>query len=490
MPDLRRVLLLLAAGLTTASGTALHAQTVVTGRVVDSLTGRPFARASVQLVPAEAPWSAGRMTLSDSLGRFQLDSVAPGTYTFGFSHPRLDSLGMDAVMRTLAVPVDAGIINTELALPSAGTLAAALCGVRADTTGALIGRVLDASTGAARAGARVAVRWGDLVMGAGTLRKSMSEIATKTGIDGRYVLCGVPTDVSVLLQVANADSALADVAPRLRDSSGAIEIAFAAGAPLLHRDLLLASASDSTAASSTVAPDAPGIGAPAIGRRTARLAGRVVAPDGAPLRGARVRISDGQSDGRYVVTDSSGAFLLTGLTSGTQTVQVIAIGFTPTRTAVDLRPGVESRVNITIRGRVYTLDPVTVYAPRSRDATAYAARAKKGGLGFFMTGDEVRARGQQLVSFALLRAPGMRAIDSKIGRPVLGGRFGCAPRFFLDGWEVAGGDLDLELSVASLGGIEVYSGGMGVPQQIVRGTIGRSPVGEIGDCPMPFIWSK
>ena len=471
--------------LTAASATTLAAQATVTGVVSDSLTRKPFAGASVQLVLQNAPWSAGRTTRADSTGAFRIDSVTAGAYTFGFIHPRLDSLGMDAVTRTLTIAAGSTTVDASIALPSSTTLATGFCGARTDTTGAMIGRVLDAQSGAGRGMARVTARWGELLMQSGVIRPGTAQVSTLAGSDGRYLLCGVPTDVAVFLQVAEEDTTRVRADSAARDSSGSIEVQFAADTPLLHRDLLLASsaAPSSSVAAGTVPEDAP---QPAL---TARIVGRVLAPDGTPVRGARARVGSAAAPSDYAVTDSTGTFRLSGVPAGTQTVQVIAIGFTPYRMAVDLRPNLEARVMVQMREWAYTLDGVKVYASGSRDGDAYAARAKKGGLGFYVTGDEVRNRGQTLVTYALLRAPGMRVTDTRFGRPVIAGSFNCTPRVFLDGWEIGSDELDRFVSVDALGGIEVYRAPFEVPPQLMRSVrVPRSGGGE--PCNVVFVWSK
>ncbi len=471
--------------LATISATTLAAQTTLRGVVSDSLTRTPFAGASVQLVLQNAPWSAGRTTRADSTGAFRIDGVTPGIYIFGFTHPRLDSLGMDAVTRTLTIADGSTIVDASIALPSANTLAREFCGARTDTTGGMIGRVLDAQSGAGRGMARVTARWGELLMQSGVMRPGTAKVSTLAGSDGRYLLCGVPTDVAVFLQVAEEDSTRVSVDSAARDSSGSIEVQFAADIPLLHRDLLLVSSV--TPGSNVAAGSEPEtIPQPA---RTARIVGRVLAPDGTPVRGARARVGTAATQSDYAVTDSTGTFRLAGVPAGTQTVQVIAIGFSPYRMAVDLRANVEARVTVQMRQRAYTLDGVKVYASGSRDGDAYAARAKKGGLGYFQTGDEVRSRGQMLVSYAVLRAPGMRVIDTQFGRPVIAGSFKCPPRVFLDGWEIGSDELDRFVSVESLGGIEVYRTPFEVPPQLMRSV--RVPrTGGAEPCNVVFVWSK
>ena len=471
MPVPRALPFLLALAAAIGAVAPLMAQTVVTGQVTDSLAGRPFAGASVQLVPAAAPWSVGHATISDSAGRFRLDSVAAGTYTFGFTHPRLDSLGVDAITRTVTVGANVTSLDVSLALPGATTLARAFCGVRNDTTGVVFGRVRDAGTNVGSAGARVTARWGELVLGQRDIRPVTSQVSARSAEDGRYVLCGVPVDVAVSLQVSDANSAAVTQEPARRSASGAIEVSFPDGTPVLHRDLLLATARESASVTAT-----------------ARLTGTVVSPDGVPVPGARARIGDGATVSNQAVTDSLGGFTLAGVPAGTQTLQVIAIGFSPTRVAVDLQPGVSAVVTVRMRERVTTLEPVKVYGVLSRDAREYAARAQRGGAGFFMTGDDVRKRGQQLVSAALLRAPGLRLLDTQFGRPVIGGAFRCTPRFFLDGWEIANDEIDRFISPETLGGIEVYRQAAEVPPTLMRGLL-LSPEGR-EPCSFVFLWSR
>lgn len=436
--------------------TTASAQATVRGQLTDSLTHRAFIGARVQLVLQTEPWAAGQHSESDSLGAFVFTAVAPGTYTLGFDHPRLDSLGMDAVLRTIIIPEGTATIRADLGLPGARAMAAALCGPRSDTTGVIIGRARDARAGTGRGGARVSATWGELVMDARTLRNTSADVWTLAAADGRYVLCGVPTDVAVLLQVRGSAS------DTTRAESG-IDVAFPPDVPLVHRDLLLA---DSTEGNT-------------------RITGRVVRPDGTPLAGARVRV---RGEPATAVTDSAGRFMLTGASAGTRTLEAIAIGFSPARVPVDVRVGADSRADVAMRATVTTLETVTVRAIMSRDTRDYLARAQRKGLGFFLSGDEVRSRGQALVSYALLKAPGIRAQDTQFGRPVLSGAFNCTPRFFLDGWEIAADELDRFASVASLGGLEVYRQPSEVPPQLMRSLL--IPDGQREPCHMVFVWSK
>lgn len=193
------------------------AQPSVRGELRDSLTGRPFVGATVQLVPSSAPWTAGLSTQSDSGGRFVLRDVMPGRYTFGFQHARLDSLGFDAVTRPLDVSLTRGTVRADLALPSATTLLESLCGGSRDTTGVIIGRVNDATSGAAARQTVVVVEWGELRLGTGSAERIVQRVVSAVAPDGRFVLCGVPTDIPVQLRAA-------PTATGSPASSGAIEV--------------------------------------------------------------------------------------------------------------------------------------------------------------------------------------------------------------------------------------------------------------------------
>src|SRR3954462_12810491 len=67
--------------LTSAPGIATTHRT--SGTVIDSLPRPPWQPPIVQLAPDTG---AARQALTDSLGAFRFDSVAPGKYRIGFFH--------------------------------------------------------------------------------------------------------------------------------------------------------------------------------------------------------------------------------------------------------------------------------------------------------------------------------------------------------------------------------------------------------------------
>ena len=390
----------------------------VAGTVRDSLAGGVLADATVQLVPADTPSAPGFVARTDSAGRYTLPAVPPGRYLLGFFHPRADLLGVALPARLVVVPADArpgAVTRADLALPGARTLAAAVCGAAPrDSTGVLAGRVLRAADGAPVAGAVVTVRWGEVVVDRAGVRRELRRVRAVANGEGRYAACGVPADVPVLAQArAAADTA---GAPSPGEASGMVEVALDVAAPFKLRDLL-------------TAPTAPTAGASVGG---ARLAGRVVRPDGRPVEGARVVVGT-PAGADTAVTGQDGRYRLGGLAGGTRPVEVLAIGYAPQRAAADLRPGAEATLNVRLAQRVTTLDRVSVYAAAPDLASAFARRRRQG-FGQFLTAADLARRNPMWLTDALATVPGVRAGGmTPAGRPVLVGRFGCTPTYFLDG---------------------------------------------------------
>jgi len=466
--------------LSVAVAGALPAQTNISGIVHDSLVGGPFRAATVQLVPAATPWAAGRSVTTDATGKFLLPNVAAGRYLFGFQHPRLDSLGLDAVSRTLDVPTATPILRADLALPSAKTFAATLCGSRADSTGALVGRVMNADDGSALAAGSVLVRWAELRVDAGGVRRVPAQVVATFGSDGRYVACGVPTDAPLQVR-ARLARAPGDSSASALPSSGEIQVQFAARVPLLHRDFLIAT----SAGESVVAANARGVRA-----GTARLAGRITGADRRGTPGARISLRESDV---VAVTDSSGAFRLAGLPAGTRGIEVTAVGYVPTQLIVDLRPGRDVTVNATIVRSPVSLDSVRV-AAATGDRSGFQKR-RAAGTGYFLDAAALDARGSLNVASALTGAPslrvnGMDAINPS--RPLISGRGRCDPTVFVDGQPMRDGlaGADDLLTIRRVGGIEVYANPADAPPQFAGAGARAGSRNTTSGCAVIVIWTK
>ena len=450
-------------------------QAVVTGTVRDSLTGLPFSDALVELVPTGTPWLAGFSARTDAAGRFTIPDVASGTYHFGFQHPRLDSLGMDPLVRTLEVRAARRRLTADLALPTARTFARTLCRARNDDSGVLLGRVIDARDGRPVTQGSVQVRWGELSVGNDGLRNDEAQRTARIRNDGRFIVCNVPTDGPIEVQaVAGSLPNPSRVQPRV--SSGRIELQFDYDTPLRHRDLYVAPEERDVEATRATVDSTSGL--PRAPRRgVARLGGRVVGDGGRPVAGARVVVREATAE---ATTDSTGTFQLSGLPLGTHTVEMLALGMMPMRTAADLRADTDASVTFRAARRVQALDAITV---RSRaDDPAGFWRRRASGAGYYVDADQMRKWGPPSLGNALAMAPMLRRN--------LTGRGGCTPTIFVDAMRVEIGPVDEILSGLEIGGIEVYPNPADVPPQF--GSPGSRPGAAAlsGGCATIVVWTK
>jgi hypothetical protein len=160
----------------------------IEGVVVDS-AGAPIAGARVGAVG----WNQSAFT--DDEGAFALLGMREGSYEVRYTDPRLADFGLvpPLVVREV-IPGEVSFIQLHMP-PVADLLRAACSGV--DTlasTGAIIGRVLDAASRPVE-GATVRATWSsfETVGGdaGGALFVDTSGLETTTGADGTYRLCGV-----------------------------------------------------------------------------------------------------------------------------------------------------------------------------------------------------------------------------------------------------------------------------------------------------------
>jgi hypothetical protein len=458
----------------------LLSQRTIHGVVTDSLRGGRLRGATVQLVPAMTPWLSGAEALTDSTGSFTLTDVALGDYLVGFRHPRLDSLGMDNITRSIRVSTALADSMLTLAIPSALTLVRTFCGERRDTTGVLFGRVFDADAeGTVRTG-RVVVQWGEVVLDrVNGLRSEQRTRSVPIDSAGKYVLCGVPTDGSILLRasVSQSDSAMSD-----SPGTDAVRVDFPAGTLLHQRDLVM-----STAIASAQVDAGAACASTVTGR--AQVDGRVLLADGTPVAGARVSLPQRLGADSVLIASGDGRFVARGLAPGTTPVYVTAVGYGPAQTSVNLRNDERAQVTVTLSRVVPVMNRVEVRAPGPQ--TAGFAKRRKAGFGRFYDAADLAAARSQSVAMQMLRVPFLRMTQRNANnRPVIRGRLNCVPYVFLDGvlqtpdeTQSDGVDhADTILPISQVGGIEVYAAGTEAP-----GAMGaqHGPA-----CAAIVIWSK
>ena len=101
---------------------------------------------------------------------------------------------------------------------------------------------------------------------------------------------------------------------------------------------------------------------PAAGQETdrGRVTGRVVAEaTGSPLAGATVRLADSDRPAG-TTTDDEGRFSLTGLPTGSRTLQFRFVGYTPATRQVKVRGGETTRLTVQLSGDVVELSGIEI----------------------------------------------------------------------------------------------------------------------------------
>lgn len=432
----------------------------VSGVVYDSVARAPLGGAEVQLMRADtagAPQPRSIFARADAAGHFEAAGVPAGTWLAAYFHPALDSLGIEAPPRKVAI-ADGRATRIDLASPSARTIARSVCGATAatDSSTLIVGFVRDAATRGARPGVAVQVTWSDIVIDRSGPRRELRRVEARSFPNGWFAACGVPTGARLGLRAfANADS------------SGMQEIETGAE-HLLHRDLWLGGSGDVRAA----------------------LRGSVRGATGRAIAGARVAIA-GTSD--TASTGDDGSFTLARAHAGTQTLEVRALGYVPLRQTVDILVGdPPSQANVTLVGVRAFIDTFRVRDRRvyAADANGFEARRRNTGVGSFLDRRDVERTGATEVTDVFrsmngVRLEGSRGLQTIWVRSDYGGF--CRPDIWVDGTAVSYGDMkdstsdNLEsVQVREIAGIEIYRGANQAPPQYNT---------ALGACGTILIWT-
>jgi hypothetical protein len=333
---------------------------VLAGTLVDSLSGSPVAGASVAISGTDLD------ATSDARGRFTITGILPGQYTLRVRTRSLDS--MNAVHQSPFTFTDASS-PLEVRVPSGQQLAASLCGPtaeRAGVNGIIVGSVrlrADSATAPGVTGARVFAEWHADPLDSTKIRRS--EVRSTSG--GGFRFCGVPVNAALTLR-ATTDSA---------ETAESSVVRIPPNARLVRAELTVDRIDQ-------------------LALRGAAFTGVVVNDSTrAPISGAEVAVAD---LGKSVVTDSRGAFRLSGIPAGEHQIVVRRIGYgaAETRVLFDGHSTVERRV---LLGRAVTLETVSVTEKATERAMASFEENRRLGLGHFVTrGDLEKYTGMKLAS--------------------------------------------------------------------------------------------
>jgi hypothetical protein len=466
--------------------------------VFDSVGMRPLAGARVQLVALPVA-GAPHVTASDSLGGFAFDSLALGRYLLGFSHPRLDSLGLEPALLHVELRTP-GTLVAPLSIPSAASLVRATCraDIARDSTGILRGFARAASDGFPVPRARVRVEWPEYELSRGKLREVTRSIDAQANDAGRFLICGIPMGTTVLTRVMAGP-----------DSSGVLELSLPDDG-LLRRDLLLGDAShtvdaferdtsnlrastpaanasvprpDSTTSAAAPAVDAPAESGPSPARAEApRLSGFVRDGEGAPVAGASVTLMGSRAS---ATSRDDGSYLLGDIASGTQMLEVRALGYEPSKVAVDIMSRGAATVDVVLRASTIALAEGTTLLDtmrvRGTDRLAGAslavrtgfARRAQSGVGYFLSDSVIRAKRAALPSELLRGIPGLTVTNGSGGQGVymrvsanLNNAKGlCLPTVFIDGSRAPRAVVDQLTNAEDVRAVEIYARGETAPTQ-------------------------
>jgi hypothetical protein len=439
------------------------------GVAIDSIHGAPLANAMIQIAGTD------RVGVTDSLGRFLVDSIKPGTYKIDVDHPVLDTLGIMLSTNPMNFAPDS-VTRVIIAIPSQEFLAGRFCtpARRALGPGVLAGRVREPDSEVAAVGARVSLVWYDpdppAISGVPVKVKKAPRVREATvGEDGTYRLCGLPEKYEGKLQAQR------------KDGGTTAEVS------IVQEDGLLALRSMSVAPL-TVATTTDSTGKPAatVAKGSARVLGKVINKQGAPVEGARVTLN---GTGASTLTRAGGEFVLDSLPSGTQALTVRHLGYAPTEVGVELSSRTPFRVNVQMGPYVPVLETREVVSRQDAglERVGWTTRKRGSSSGYFISPEQIEARKAIQFTDLLTTTPGVR-VQGSMGRMMVtatrtAGRQGCV-NIYVDGskWQqLEAGDLDSFVRPQDVAAIEVYPSGANSPVEFQSSG---------GDCAAVVVWTK
>jgi len=191
------------------------------------------------------------------------------------------------------------------------------------------------------------------------------------------------------------------------------------------------------------------------------------------------------SDGRQVVTDSGGSYLVGGIPPGAHHVVVRALGFRPVEFSVTLHEGRQSLedIQLDVAPDVQELAPVTIAAPAASKVSYRLVdfeRRRHTGRGHYLDDTQIKQSGASRLS-DLMR--GMRGVTEHCAANACSIQMararGCDPDYIVDGRmdNMFGSSTPIRDIVA----LEVYTGPSDVPGEFA---------GKSAGCGVIVIWTR
>jgi len=430
----------------------------ITGLLVDSLHGTYLRHAEVIVEGAQ------QTTTSDSVGRFRISGLKPGTYQVGVFHPVLDSLGLSLATKKFYVGADSASFVT-LAVPSSATLLKTRCpplGPRAQGTSAVIGCVTDPESMLPVKGAEVSIAWTQLEASKEVgVRRTPHLLRDSTDAQGDYRICGLPNDMKATLQARLGSAVTAEVPIELGTDDS----------ELFLRNMLLSRVDSGAKTGNAV------------------VSGTVILEGSPSNAGSRVELVGTDI---VTMTNDKGQFTMRNLPSGSHVLLARHLGFGAETVPVDLSSHEPKQVSVKLPKFVATIEPVVVTAKRaaSLDKVGFTMR-QKSGTGFYLGPEQIERLAPNYLTDILRTVPGLQVsygpqgeeVTSTRGVTSLSGASPCVQYYVDDSpWQsLMPGDVNQFVNGREVVGIEVYNG-PGTPPQYTRG-------GQ-GECTTIVVWTK
>jgi carboxypeptidase family protein len=410
----------------------------IIGVVVDSLNGRYLSGADIIVEGAKISLE------TDSLGKFEIDTLAPGTYQVGVFHPLLDSLGIALATKPFHIGPDSSSFIV-LAVPSAATIVHGVCPVQSNARGssAVIGHVDDPETLQPVAQAEVSIAWTEIeVSKEFGIRRTGRLVHDTTDRSGTFKICGLPSSLQATLQARRGSAVTAEIPISLGEKP--IE--------LLSRALLLSTADSATN----------------VGNAT--VSGLVLLEGSSANGGSRVELVGTDI---VAMTNDKGEFTMRNLPSGSKVLLARHLGFGAEAVPVDLSSHEEKRVTVKLPKFLAIMDPVLVTARRSAalDKIGFNQR-QKSGFGYYIGPERLQNMHPNAVTDILRMVPSLRVSNGRDGDVVSSSRgsgSGCV-QYYLDDMlytEMTPGDINHFVTGGEVVAVEVYQD-MNTPAQYTR----------------------
>jgi hypothetical protein len=454
----------------------------ITGTVWDSTRLAPLEGATVYLSGTQYA------AVTDSIGHFRLEGLPEGTFGVGFTHPRLDTLGIFPAAKEVTIALGEPA-QQDFGIPSYGSIMVESCKAQAGTSegggAVLTGTVLDQAGGEPVPGARVRLEWQEVRPANPVAQATDQWTEVSTDGEGRYTVCGIPLGSAIQVR-----------ARFMETESPTVQVGFVAEE---HRILNLTLPLPVTLVTpeADVASWVQEYGVQGVQGVLREL------ESGDPVRSAEVELED--ASGRIHLTglsDRHGFFRLQTPLPGRYVFSARALGYAPVQgQVVEVPPEHLTVLEVQMAPDALELEPLVVTAEARAfhlEMEGFYERQDRGAGGaIFITPEKLERRATSKLTDFFFGLAGTRVVEPTYGA---GGRAVyfrsgvrpngiCWPMIYVDHQlastgGLSGGDplaLDTWVHAADVAAVEVYRSPAEVPSEFNGANAG---------CGVIVVWTR